>query len=599
MKTALTLFLLITISNCCFSQNKVTINFLNKTGIADGKLDLKKKCVLNVEDCASLGKKDISIIYSAKSTGDIFKLTTCPIGELDFASLKLTNQDTLRIMLTGTAMKGVKEVPRVDFVVFPDGTVSQSSSTVTDNHIADNNLKVPMPTDKTLFFDASLMPSAATFPDASNKIIYNPCDNTYEITSLGKPQNFLQYRRHKNGSNNGVLFLIKDFNINRYDITLTNEFQNNSADQPDIFKTVFDIVANGLKVQSEGKTAPLILELAKINKLNTDLKAYFASVPDCNASATDKAKDQILKVVKISFVTGDDYAIDTKYQGYKADNIKKGQAGGKTFDEDAFNAGIKNDYNIIPDTLVNQTKRLLQMLINTKYEYRYYVPQIQNADAITFTVNVKPKSGLGGTVNVVNQQIMVPIRGGLKVDFTTGVYYSTIRNEAYTLKANADSSHLLIVPEGGTKGTIGITGLMHVYSRLGSVTPSFVLGAGKTLDLNYSLLTGIGVLFGTDNKFAISGGANFSNIKALSNKYLNDDGTKIPLSKSVTDISTYNVTRRAWFISFTYSLGLTKKTQTASAPAADTSGSGDAASSAAKTDTSTGSASAGKTKKGK
>jgi hypothetical protein len=244
-----------------------------------------------------------------------------------------------------------------------------------------------------------------------------------------------------------------------------------------------------------------------------------------------------------------------------------------------FNKEIQDLYTLLvtPDSLVNETRKLINFLFSTRFEYQYNVPKLENADAIIFTLNIKPKQGMTGSINVVDQKIKVPIRWGLKVDFSTGLYYSNVRSNMYALKNVYDATKPdsvigkdIINEQDGEKGrTGGVTALMHVYPRLGSFQPAITFGVGGSLDLNYSLLFGGSILFGRENRFGLSGGFNFSSIKVLSNKYY-DNGVLIRQKPDVTTVDTYNTMERGAFLSFTYSLGLTKKTQDVSANAGPT-----------------------------
>lgn len=123
----------------------------------------------------------------------------------------------------------------------------------------------------------------------------------------------------------------------------------------------------------------------------------------------------------------------------------------------------------------------------------------------------------------------------------------------------------IVIEDAGKTG--GVTALMHVYPRLSNVIqPSLTFGVGTSLDLNYSPLFGGSIMFGRENRFALSGGYNFSNVKVVSAKYP-INGHFERLKPDVVTLDTYNRFKRGGFLSVTYSLGLTKKTQEATATA--------------------------------
>src|SRR5690606_15641530 len=171
--------------------------------------------------------------------------------------------------------------------------------------------------------------------------------------------------------------------------------------------------------------------------------------------------------------------------------------------------------------------------VNTKFHYQYSIPQLQNADKIIFNISINPKKNMEGAIHMTDELIEVPLRGGWKIDFSTGFYYSNVKNREFGLKdvIRGDTLSAKEIIDEGVKNagrhTAGITALMHIYPRVGSVQPSLTFGVGKSLDLNYSFLFGGSLLLGKDNRFAISSGFNFSNVKTLSNKYLNVDNTRM------------------------------------------------------------------------
>jgi hypothetical protein len=101
---------------------------------------------------------------------------------------------------------------------------------------------------------------------------------------------------------------------------------------------------------------------------------------------------------------------------------------------------------------------------------------------------------------------------------------------------------------------------MHVYPRLGAVNTGPTFGVGLSLDLNYSLLLGWSLLLGQRNRVALSGGLNYSSVKVLSENYQEIDGKKL-LPGSTTEVNRYNITKQGYFLSLTYSFGLSNKQQ--------------------------------------
>jgi len=244
----------------------------------------------------------------------------------------------------------------------------------------------------------------------------------------------------------------------------------------------------------------------------------------------------------------------------------KEAAGIKDEDIKKYEIKLSNDKNIAPDKLVDNTQVLINKLISTSFEYQYNVPQLKNVDELVFNLNIKPKESASGGLHLSDETIAIPIRGGWKIDFTTGFYGSTISNQKYSLSnyewEKPDTTIMMkeIIQDSDGKETIGITALMHVYQRLGVINTGPTFGVGVSLDLNYSLLLGWSILLGQKNRVALSAGFNFSSVKELSKNYQEING-KLLLPNSSTEVNRHNTTKQGYFISLTYSFGLSNKKQ--------------------------------------
>ncbi|WP_276372931.1 hypothetical protein [Chryseolinea sp. H1M3-3] len=410
-------------------------------------------------------------------------------------------------------------------------------------------------------------------------IEYDPCCNRYKVyNEENKPTAFLRYRS-KPTKNYGVVFLVKNFNTLKYDIAVGKEFVNSHTDMPELFASVSGLLSKQLgSVQSKAGDPPLTIltqkiatELSKILKMNTDVSAFMkAKMNDLDCSGLvdfEIQKKEIITVIKKQFKI-DDAKLDfnKRYDSLKKAYIEEAIKKDSEFTVQKFNDDLKKAFGLpkSPDELVNETTILVSTLATTRFEYQYNVPQLQNADKIVFTLNIKPKENTNGSIFLTDEVIEVPIRYGWKIDFTTGFYYSNLRNEEFGLKQNIVGTDTVkeIIPED-KKGTIGVTALMHLHARVGDVSPAFSFGVGAAPDLNYSFLLGGSLLIGRNNRFALSGGFNFSSIKVLSQSYY-ENGVTIEVPNETTSLDTYNKLTRGGFVSLTYSFGLGKKKQEAS-----------------------------------
>jgi hypothetical protein len=574
----LTLFVAVS----CFAQksNDLVIDYANGTKVKEIIVDLSKPLNIELKNCDKTKTKKFVLEISYKGADmpavnlECNKKTPVPLRFIDTKG-KASATFTLK---ADEEEKDDKKMT-VEFYVKPNGEMGPTESGgADDTPVKKPENKKPLPDYNFDFISPRFLISGYTpTMDCRYPVLtYSACCNStgLHFEPGDSNQDALRYYT-RFSKNNGVTFLIKDFNTLKYDITVSSEYENNFTDMPAMIKAVYTLMAPAGFVESaqtDSLLEELQLELSKIVKLNKDLKKYLEKKmqDDCiNSDELEKAKMEYDSTIRKAFgiAPDDPLVFTTVYDRAKAAEIANGKVTNPNYD---FNKEIQDLYTlpVTPDSLVNETRKLVNFLFNTRFEYQYNVPKLENADAIVFTVNLKPKQGMTGSIYVVDQKIRVPIRYGMKVDFSTGLYYSSIRSNTYALKNVYDATKPdsligkdIVNEQGGEKGrTGGVTALMHVYPRLGSFQPAFTFGVGGSLDLNYSLLFGGSLLFGRENRFGLSAGLNFSSIKVISNKYY-DNGVLIRQKPDVSTVDTYNKMKRGFFMSFTYSLGLTKKTQ--------------------------------------
>lgn len=130
----------------------------------------------------------------------------------------------------------------------------------------------------------------------------------------------------------------------------------------------------------------------------------------------EKEKAGIAKNIRTAFsipVATKPLAFNSEYEKAKSTLIIEKKKGNKDYSSQQFNEEIRKLYSlkVIPDTLVFETSKLLNFLFSTKFEYQYNVPKLDNVDEITFTLNIKPKKGTNGSINVIDKKITVPMKG--------------------------------------------------------------------------------------------------------------------------------------------------------------------------------------------
>ncbi len=400
-----------------------------------------------------------------------------------------------------------------------------------------------------------------------NLIIYYPCDNTWEIFRNGRLKNSLKYYGSPNNGKNGAVFLVHNFNTIKYDVSASSTFVSSTTEIPDLFSSIGTIISGAAAAQAA--VQPVVFP--DFVKLNKSLKSLLSQA----CGDFPQAKQSIVDYISQRFNND----IAAAYKDYKTSAIAPPVTQAAI---DALNKTNHDDnhLNISADSLVKEDIALSEVLKNTSFNYQSNIIQLQNADQLQFTINISPKKDSNGisnnnsSLNIVNQTLNIPIIGGWKFDFSTGFYYSTKKNEMFTLRPNqtGDTSKSSIIKDANFKGgTAGINALLNAYYRYSDwVTTALSIGAGKSLNLNYSLLLGASVYFnaGGQNKIGVSYGFNFANIKTVSSSQRDDSGAFIPQAKSVTSVNYVNKFVTGRFISLTYTFGLNKSSQSGGGAAA-------------------------------
>ncbi len=74
------------------------------------------------------------------------------------------------------------------------------------------------------------------------------------------------------------------------------------------------------------------------------------------------------------------------------------------------------------DQLVNVLAKIFPL---PDWEYQYNVPQVKNVDYLDFKINLKGKDATRNVrLNMKDEEIYVPVRFGIRVDFSTGLMYN-------------------------------------------------------------------------------------------------------------------------------------------------------------------------------
>ena len=602
MKTIVTFVIFLLFALEATAQNAIVVNFDSKSVAATIKLDAKKPVQFRFKNCKELPDNARRYTFSVgtqKVKQDLFDCTTTlslevfktiekykapakvsfivwdgsgwPAFQIDYEIEASGNAKMSVVAGAGKKNTGVQSdtIPKAADKGQKSDSLSKSKD-APSKKLVDSTEFVPQ---AYLKADDPMVGTSCFYP----RVEYNLCCpgsgfkvyNTEKDKADGKPKSYLLYRTTFQ-KNQGVHFFYYNANLLKYDLGIATNYEMSSSTVPALYNTLFTLMMPKALTQS-GVADPLAEQLGKIIKLNTDLKAFLKkqlTAEDCiDLPAVEQQKKVIFKRIESAFKVGSPEQFNQSYVEIK-EQLKKSES----VENVEFNELVKEKYSLktTPDSIVIETKKLIEAIDAIGLSYYYIVPQLQNADAITFTLNVKPKEGGNGTKHITAEPITVPLRGGWKVDFSTGFYYSSVRNQEYSLKDVMRGDSVIaksIVSERGDKngrGAFGVTAQANIYPRLGTVQPAVTVGLGGSLDLNYSFLLGGGLVIGKSNRFMLSGGWNLSSRKVLSDKYDDVASGQGNLPKSTTTLDTRNALKSGFFLSLTYSLSLNIKKQQAS-----------------------------------
>jgi len=186
-------------------------------------------------------------------------------------------------------------------------------------------------------------------------------------------------------------------------------------------------------------------------------------------------------------------------------------------------------------------------------------PVQASKDEITFEVKIEPKKDIENLTSTQKREfpIVVPVYGGVKIDFSTGLFLSGLTDRSYSsnpLSTDSTRSTISENPQNNI-GQLSIGAMMHVSRRsINYLKPtlSFGLGVNSTDITNLNVFMGGGLVIGQKERFILSGGVSIANIDYLKSQYrLNTEYSTSDLSTELTD----SALKMSWFASVTYNLG--------------------------------------------
>lgn len=168
---------------------------------------------------------------------------------------------------------------------------------------------------------------------------------------------------------------------------------------------------------------------------------------------------------------------------------------------------------------VRQRGAVLTQVLETKFTASSTVGA--SGDLVRFSVKLERKAGLDAkypTSRKIDDPNfwVVPVRGGMKIDFSSGVFFTGLTDESYVTREVTDGGGNMrrIVQRGGEEDDFSATvgALAHVHRRGFPVAASFGVGTSGS---RFNYYVGPSLLLGREQRWVLTAGLTGSNVKRL------------------------------------------------------------------------------------
>lgn len=339
-------------------------------------------------------------------------------------------------------------------------------------------------------------------------------------------------------SNNNFTFVITNINTFKYKINIDNKPVNNNLDIPDI-----------LKINLLNKNVDTITTLEKSNKYKDKAEIIYNFDDLVNLYLNLKSSEQfynaLLELIN-SDVSPENIIIYKKsyYQqfmdkNFQDDNLSVGYI--LKYYSDLISK-ININAQIIKSTLTLKEQEIVDTIL--KYAYKieisniplklgslygainkqtftvnYFIPK-PNSDELLITIVAKPNNNYGKTSDDLKFEIPFLVKGGFKIDFSTGIFLSNISDKKYFNRPNFVNDSIkgyYLVKEDNNPISYGIAGYMHAYWRNArNINVGLTLGVGIDQNTQVKMMPGFSLILGRKERFIFNGGVVIGKCKELS-----------------------------------------------------------------------------------
>lgn len=382
--------------------------------------------------------------------------------------------------------------------------------------------------------------------------------------------------------NKNFTFVVENINTFKYNVLIDNKPVNYNQDVPDLIKEYL------LKVKISQTT----------DSSNTNLKGEFDNGNQPSKSIDTlksfyfklKTSEQFYNLL-IELLSSD--LSCTKMIDFKKSYFKKYI--GITSESDEFDISSIVDFyskliNDIPlyaislkpeltnlsdkaivDSILKNTNKIDSLNIPIKIASLYYKINVQsfsiytfipqpNADDLIVSITAKPNSEFNKVKDEIKIEVPFKVKGGFKLDFSTGFFLSNVANKEYVNKPNfindSINGYYLFKSEDKPM-SFGFAGYMHAYCRnAANINVGLSLGIGIDQNIQVKIMPGISILLGRKERFIINGGMVIGKVKELSNVQDVNHLYKEKVEPVYTD--SYKI---GYFVGISYNLSKWKKSQ--------------------------------------
>ncbi|UOX33117.1 hypothetical protein LXD69_13850 [Flavobacterium sediminilitoris] len=341
-----------------------------------------------------------------------------------------------------------------------------------------------------------------------------------------------------------------DYKINTKSISYFNdekqlkkeldEVKNNENSQEEIKElietttTIQNIIDNNKKLNEY------------IDSLNIEVETLYEILKQKDVLKENDYKDKRELFLKIS----------KKIYGFNYKQINELE----DFKKDAKYLSTQKSLLKTKDKAEKSTGNIIKKLFSFNLE-QYILPidiQGQNIDAIEFKLKRFDKETKEEDVNFASKPYNIWIKGGLKIDVSAGIFFSSVYDREFDTKDDLTvpgNKIITLKNRGDYDFAFGST--VNTYIRMNSwIVPSINFGAALTANQKFQFLLGVGAILGKQERIIFTTGLAMGKVERIADSY--NVGNSYNLGDSGT-IPTQTQFKFGHFFGITYNLSKVKK----------------------------------------